>query len=324
MIVTNIEGHLKTGEPKKGFYMDGYLASNLLGIKGYLRKEWDVVGIVSGHGKVRIGKSVLAFQIGSYVAWILAGGWIDMESKPKGSKTTWEIKKITQPKRPIRFSLEENVVFSALDLQKRAAYLYNKYGKNQILIYDEGRQGLEAKRAMENLNKTMEDFLQECGFMGHVTLIVLPDFFKLHADYAVSRSLFLVDAFADKHKQRGFFNFYDETQKEWLYFLGKKKLGVVNRYNSASETFWGRFSSWFPFDKEKYEKMKQESIKKKQRSRQQLNWKRQRDVLIYLYKEATGKNDDQIAEDVTIISGFKLSGMAVAKTLQRLKKDWNP
>ena len=36
-----------------GYYMDEYLAMNLMGIPRYLDKAWDVVGIVSGHGKVR-------------------------------------------------------------------------------------------------------------------------------------------------------------------------------------------------------------------------------------------------------------------------------
>jgi len=33
-----------------GYYMDEYLAMNLMGIPAYLNKAWDVVGIVSGHG----------------------------------------------------------------------------------------------------------------------------------------------------------------------------------------------------------------------------------------------------------------------------------
>jgi len=33
-----------------GFYMDEYLAMNLMGVPAYLKKAWDVVGIVSGHG----------------------------------------------------------------------------------------------------------------------------------------------------------------------------------------------------------------------------------------------------------------------------------
>ena len=41
-----------------GFYMDEYLALNLNSLPNYLKNAWDVVGIVSGHGKVRIGKTL--------------------------------------------------------------------------------------------------------------------------------------------------------------------------------------------------------------------------------------------------------------------------
>ena len=36
-----------------GYYMDEFLAVDLMGIPKYLDKAWDCVGIVSGHGKVR-------------------------------------------------------------------------------------------------------------------------------------------------------------------------------------------------------------------------------------------------------------------------------
>ena len=38
-----------------GFYMDEFLMLNLNSLPNYLKNAWDVVGIVSGHGKVRIG-----------------------------------------------------------------------------------------------------------------------------------------------------------------------------------------------------------------------------------------------------------------------------
>jgi len=51
---------LRTGNKinRVGFYMDENLATNMMGVPKYLRKAWDVVGIVSGHGRVRIGKTV--------------------------------------------------------------------------------------------------------------------------------------------------------------------------------------------------------------------------------------------------------------------------
>jgi len=43
----------KSKKPRVGYYMDEYLAINLMGIPDYLKRSYDVVGIFSGHGKVR-------------------------------------------------------------------------------------------------------------------------------------------------------------------------------------------------------------------------------------------------------------------------------
>lgn len=36
---------------RTGYYMDEFLAMNLMGVPRYLDKSYDCVGIVSGHGK---------------------------------------------------------------------------------------------------------------------------------------------------------------------------------------------------------------------------------------------------------------------------------
>ena len=321
MIVTNIAGKFKTGREQRGFYMNGYEVCNLLGIKDYLKDGWDCIGIISGHGEVRIGKSVKAFQIASFCAWLLHGGWIDMELVKIGNKTTWQINKIINPKKPINFNLQENVIFNALELEKQSVALYNKYGKGQVLVYDEGREGLEGARAMENLNKIMADFFQKCGYMGHVIIIVLPNFFKLHEDYAVSRTLFLIDVFTDKNRKRGYFNFYNKKQKEMLYFLGKKRVGISNRYAAASETFWGRFTSWFPFDKKEYDNLKEESIKKKYKHRFEIIWKKQRDAAIYMVRKYSELPLHEIARELSVICQYKLHERSISRAISNITRE---
>jgi hypothetical protein len=58
MHITDAKWINSKGEIKYGFYMDEYLAINLMGIPSYLKKAWDVVGVISGHGLVRVGKCV--------------------------------------------------------------------------------------------------------------------------------------------------------------------------------------------------------------------------------------------------------------------------
>jgi hypothetical protein len=59
MHITDAKWINSKGEIKYGFYMDEYLAINLMGIPSYLKKAWDVVGVISGHGLVRVGKTLL-------------------------------------------------------------------------------------------------------------------------------------------------------------------------------------------------------------------------------------------------------------------------
>jgi hypothetical protein len=101
MIVTNIVGTFekKSNENKprvqEGYFMDNYLVQNLLGVPKYLRKAKDVVCIVSGHGKVRIGKSTMASQVGTFLAWLIAGGEIELEQVMEDGKERTRVKQRT-------------------------------------------------------------------------------------------------------------------------------------------------------------------------------------------------------------------------------------
>jgi len=288
--------------------MDGFLMENLNGIPGFVDKGWDVVGIVTGHGKVRIGKSTLGFQIGYYCAWMMAGGRMVTHRDAETNQLITD--SIISPKNQVRFDLNENVVFKPEDLVEQAIKLHDKYGKHQVIVYDEGREGLDS-RMMDAIHETMEDFFQKCGYMGHIILLVLPNFFKLHEDYAVSRSLFLIDCMTNRKKQRGFMNFYDEIQKEWLYFLGKKRIGITQKYNAANESFSGRFSQWMPFDKDEYDALKQKSLKRKSVGKQFKRIKLMRDAAFYVLTQEYGLGWTDLAEKLSKVSGMNIAHSSI-------------
>jgi len=294
----------KTGDRinRVGFYMDEYLAMNLMGVPAYLKKAWDVVGIVSGHGKVRIGKSTLAQQVAFFLAWQLAGGRM---GKANGKEGKWSV--VKKPDKRVRFNIDDNIVFSPEQLMKKASDLYKKYGRNQVIVYDEGRAGLDSARAMQAINKVMQDFFQECGQYGHIIIIVLPSFFKLHEDYATSRSLFLIDVFADRNLHRGFFNFYTERQKEYLYLMGKKRIGTLAKYAGCHHSFSGRFTRFLPVSKIDYEKQKQKALKAKDLNRTDRKWKQQRDAALYLIRRETEMQYNQLSREMTVLCGFPIS-----------------
>lgn len=301
--VTDVVWPDEDGKVHKGFWMDGYLRQNLDPIPNFLKKAWDVVGIVSGHGKVRIGKSTLALQTAYYIAWRLAGG--EMGPDEFGNVVVTKT-----PHKEVRFGME-NIVFSADDLMDKAA----KLPKNSVIVYDEGRAGLESARAMENINKGMQDFFQECGIYNHIIIIVLPNFFKLHEDYAVARSMFLLDVHTDANFERGYFNGYNELQKERLYFFGKKLIGITAKYMSAHPSFYGKFSKWLPVDKDVYENAKKDALKKKKVSRYQKKFKKQRDAAIYMAKRYSEMSHEDVAAELSALSNSNVSHFVVERAI---------
>jgi len=256
--------------------------------------------------------STIAQQVAYFLAWLIAGG--KMQQNQITGK--WFVSK--KPDKKVNFNLEENIVFSPEGLMKKAAELYKKYGNNQIIIYDEGRAGLDSASAMQAINRAMQDFFQECGMYGHVILVVLPNFFKLHEDYAVNRSLFLIDAYADRALRRGFFNFYNEIQKEWLFYMGKKKIGSSLKYSDSRPSFSGRFTPFLPLDKQKYEDAKREALKQKELRNTERKWKKQRDAAIYLLRKIGELSIDDTAKEMSAICGFAITAEMVKHAIETI------
>lgn len=311
MIITDRVWQNKKKDVKKGFYMDGYLASNLSGIPRHLKKDWDVVGIVSGSGKVRVAKSTIAAQTGFYVAWMLAGGEmnLDRDSSDYG-------KIIKQPKTKVRFDLKENMVFDVETLMKRG----HEMPMNSVIIYDEGREGLDAKSTMMSINRTLENFFQECGVYNHFIIIVLPDFFALNKNFACSRSNFLINTYVDENYNRGYFAFYNERKKECLYEFGRRKLGTFARYSIESPNFRGRFTKWMPFSKIEYDGLKKEALRKKRLSRSDVRISKQRDVLIYVYQKLANLNSKELSDEINDKFGIRIGRVVIRTALQNAIK----
>jgi len=283
------------------YYMDGYLKENCDEVPKFLKKAWDCVIIVSGSGKVRIGKSTLAMQIAYYEAYILN------EIKKKSGEVPKD--------NPVPFGID-NVAFDPDELMKVAGRL----PRNSVIVYDEGRAGLDSARAMENINKSMQDFFQECGQYGHIIIIVLPDFFKLQETIAVPRSLFLINVYTDHNYNRGFFSFFSEHKKELLYIFGKKQFGSTAKYLSVKDNFHGKFTNYFPISEEDYGEKKRAAIKKKKKNRLELSWRNQRDYLFYILKYKFEVTEEDIAKELKRFPDVKLARETVLRAITAVKK----
>lgn len=220
----------------KKFYIDEYLSRNLMLFVNKIKKDMDFVIVVAGTGQVRVGKSVLAQQIGAFL--------------------TNEVSK--QLKIPYSFNCADNFAFTGRELIEKAKKLGAKQAYGGVIIYDEAGGELQSMKRWTPETRALIDFFRECGQLNLFVVLVLPDFFDLPKGIAVARTRALINVKFDDNLDRGLFSCYNWYQKKLLYLKGKKLLD----YSSAKPNFHGRFTNKYTVDEQEYRKYKQESLKR--------------------------------------------------------------
>jgi hypothetical protein len=144
---------------------------------------------------------------------------------------------------------------------------------------------------------------------------VLPTFFDLDKYVALWRSRFLIHVYHDKFK-RGFFKFYSENGKKFLYVRGKK----FYDYKCAVPNFSGRFTNLYTVDEEEYKKRKLESLRatddEVKLSPLQKRQLAQRDSLIKYLSINTNYTQEKIAEITGLYCPFPLTRQQISSILQ--------
>lgn len=271
-------------------YMDGGLRKVLNTIAYNIPNDWDSLILISGDGMVRVGKSVLAQQVGQHLALKLNTGW-DCS----------------------------HIVFSGEELMHKA----KTFPMQSVFIYDEARGELDTKKVMEEITKTLMDFFAECGLYNHVIIIVLPDFFDLPKGIAISRSELLLNVYRDRSNkkdsegedvvkfERGFFEGYHRPSKKKLYILGKKNF---NDYGQVKRDFVGHFSDTFTVDKEEYIARKREYLKR-DRNKESKDYKFNA-ALVVLCKHISALQAEKELKEV----GLKVSNDTIMRHISQFAK----
>jgi hypothetical protein len=262
--------------------MDNYLLTNLNSYVYNLKRDWDFVLVVSGSGLLRVGKSMLAQQIGGYLA-----------------------EQLGTP-----FTLD-NVMFNAKDLMEKA----HKFPKNSVIIYDEARENLDNKKTLEASSKLLMDYFAECGMYNHIYILVLPNFFDLNKGMAVTRAdgLINVDRIQEQVTdpvlgkvvsfKRGFFEFYNRKGKKTMFILGKKNFEDYS-VGDKCRAFYGSFNNHWVMDKFEYENKKLEFLRRdrekpaKPMSKSGTRWKKQRDTLFRLMIERNYMTQEELVKQM--------------------------
>jgi len=219
-----------TGQKTEGFYMDKTLCSNLDILAKAISKDMFFTILISGHGRVRVGKSVFAQQIGAYLT--------NKVNELYNIKNTFTI---------------GNIHFDSKDLM-RYSVIHPKYSVN---IMDEGDDLTD--NYWSSLSKDLRRFFRKTGQLNQFFILVIPDFFELSRAFAITHSICLIDVHFAGEFERGFFNFYSFSKKRFLFEEGKKKYGS---YDVVYPNFRGRFPHVYTIDEHLYRMKKRQDLEK--------------------------------------------------------------
>ena len=223
-------------------YLDGLMVPVLDTLVYNLPNDWDFVILVTGDRMVRTGKSVMAMNISAYLADKL------------GTKFD-----------------NDNIFFDSQSMIDAAQTL----PKNSVIQYDEAREGLAAIKTMKTVQQDLIDFFNECGQLNHIFVLVMPDFFTMKEEIAVGRSEILINVYRknvrvtrDLYKtgekvpvvrfDRGFFEMFNRNKKKTLYDMARATRRKT--YQLVKANINGRFTNYYPIDKEIYLEKKKEAL----------------------------------------------------------------
>ncbi len=285
----------RKGQKKDGFEMDDALAAQIKIAAKNIVKDWDFTILITGGGEVRVGKSVLALQIGMYWTWLM--------EKLHGIKVPFDVK--------------NNIVFQWENLIETG----NRLGETQkfcALQYDEAGESMQGTKTMSRELQAVKDYLRECGQYNFLNIMVLPEFFDLPKGIALTRSIFLIDVYYSSNEeglfQRGYFKFYSRRNKKKLYLKGKRELN----YNAHQFNFQGRFPNFYPIDEQKYRERKQEALRARETNKKD-KMRDMRDFCWALLNLKYGLSQPEIAGLMKIGTHHNMSYTSVSEGIKPYK-----
>ena len=214
------------GQKSDGRFIDGWLYKNLEMMADKISKDMTFLGVIfSSTLEVGTGKSVMATQIGE--------AWTELINKKYNLDLPFTV---------------DNIVWRPKDLIKKAF----KMPKYSYILLDEW----EDSTYWSELGMTLREFFRKCRQLNLFIMIIIPNWFQLPLNYAVSRSVFAIDVKFDNNLDRGNFSFYNFVGKRILYINGKRQ----HNYRVCRPSFSGKFPDGYGVDEKEYRRRKMEDM----------------------------------------------------------------
>jgi hypothetical protein len=223
----------------KQYWMHKDLKKNLDTAIYNAKRGFDIVIIVSGDGKTRVGKTMIAQQAGYYCGYRLNTPFTEM-----------------------------NMVFGGKTLMETALNLK----KNSVIVDDESKEDFSSKSVLARKNKEIDTFFDECGKLNHIIILVATDYFDFNKRIAVNRSELLINVkrYSKLVKDdegnlvvefvRGTAHLFGSKKKKKLYMLSKSNF---NDYDAVPYDAKIEFEKYWCINEYEYEKKKDMYLKRK-------------------------------------------------------------
>lgn len=123
----------------------------------------------------------------------------------------------------------------------------------QAVVYDEAQDVFESTNRSRKALMT-KDLLTRVRRRRLFIFICAPDFWRINKYLFIQRSRAFIHVYA-KATERGFFSFFNRERKHQLVIKGKRDENV----HAVPPNFRGRFTNWWPFDEDEYDRKKERS-----------------------------------------------------------------
>src|SRR3990167_7310560 len=231
--------------------------------------------------------------------------WI-IDGKERSGKSTFAIQlaKILDPK----FNLSK-ICMTPEEFTKAVI----KAKKGDCIVYDEAFTGLSSSGSLTEINRMLVSLMMEMGQKNLYILIVLPTFFMIDRYVALFRAHGLFHVY-EKQGKRGFWTFFNDKKKNFLYLTGKKYFS----YNKPKSRTMGRFTSQYAVNEEDYRDKKRKTLNKKSRLTKYQVIMGQRNALICLLYTKFNLNQSQIS-DLFKEVGYTLARNTISEIITDFK-----
>jgi len=202
------------------FWLDNYFKSNLdIGLKEAIPNKWDWLCIILGNEGV--GKSTLGTQQAIYL--------------------------------DNNFNID-NVVFTPDQFDTAV----ENAEPESAILWDEAITGANIKNHATSINIALISKLTQIRFKKLKIILCIPYLYLLER-YFISRCLCGIYVYAKDFDDRGYANFYNQPQMEYLYYLQKIKypMNPNKSYSEAKKGFFFKFHKCFCLPEDEYDKKKE-------------------------------------------------------------------